>query len=153
MDRHGDPRFYGLLEELAELHSNKNHDYAISGDPFSNFRKSEAFGIPAWKGVLTRMSDKWSRIEQLSSGKEPKNESLRDSLIDNAVYSLIAILLLPEPEKTVNGSRVQLSYDEKRSELVSCHCGRQVTKLCGNGTICHMARNFGAVSQGDGASE
>lgn len=95
-DRHGDPRFYKLLDEIAELHSRKNHDYARTEDPLSNFRMSEGLGVPAWKGVLVRMSDKWSRIQQLSSGKEPKNESLRDSLIDNAVYSLICVLLLEE---------------------------------------------------------
>jgi hypothetical protein len=38
------------------------------------------------------MSDKWSRLQQLSSGKTPKNESMRDSLIDLAVYALICII-------------------------------------------------------------
>lgn len=94
--RHGDPRFYKLLEEIADLHSRKNHDYSRAEDPLSNFRMSEQLGIDAWKGVLVRMSDKWARIQQLANGKEPKNESLRDSLIDNAVYSLICVLLLEE---------------------------------------------------------
>lgn len=49
-----------------------------------------------WRGVLVRMSDKWSRIEQLSTGKTAKNESLRDSLIDLAVYALIDVLLLDD---------------------------------------------------------
>lgn len=91
--RHGDPRFYALLAEIAELHSAKNHDYASQAQPLSNFLKCEAFGVPAWKGVLIRMSDKWARLEQLTNGKTPKNESIRDSLIDNAVYSLICVLL------------------------------------------------------------
>jgi hypothetical protein len=42
------------------------------------------------------MTDKWSRIEELSKGKSPQNESLRDSLVDNAIYSLLAIVLLDE---------------------------------------------------------
>ena len=96
--RHGDPRFYKLLEEIADLHSRKNHDYAKSDEPLSNFRRAEAFGIEAWRGILIRMSDKWSRIEELSKGKQPKNESLRDSLIDNAVYSLLCVLLLEETQ-------------------------------------------------------
>lgn len=94
--RHGDPRFYVLLEEIAELHSRKNHDYSKSDEPLSNFHRSRAFGIEPWKGILIRMSDKWSRIEELSKGKTAKNESLRDSLIDNAVYSLLAVLLLED---------------------------------------------------------
>ncbi len=95
-ERHGDPRFYALLEEIAALHSRKNHDYAPSEEPLANFRMAEKLGVPPWKGVLVRMSDKWSRIQQLSNGKSPKNESLRDSLIDLAVYALIDVLLIEE---------------------------------------------------------
>jgi hypothetical protein len=91
--------FDKLLGEIKELHDKKNHDYAKDGDPLSNFRRAEAFGVPHWKGILVRLSDKWSRIEQLASGKVAKNESLRDSLMDNAIYSLLAILLLDEIAK------------------------------------------------------
>lgn len=95
-ERHGDPRFYRLLDEIAELHSRKNHDYARSDAPLSNFHKAEALGVEAWRGVLVRMSDKWSRLEQLAGGKTPKNESMRDTLIDLAVYALIDVLLLED---------------------------------------------------------
>lgn len=94
--RHGDPRFYRLLEEIAALHSTKSHDYTPEGDPLANFKRSERIGVPAWKGCLVRIGDKMGRIEQLASGKAPKNESLRDSLIDTAVYSLLCILLLDD---------------------------------------------------------
>ena len=40
-----------------------------------------------------------SRIEQLAGGKSPKHESLRDSLIDSAVYALLAVVLLDEQAK------------------------------------------------------
>jgi hypothetical protein len=95
-ERHGDPRFYQLLEEIAELHSRKNHDYAKTEEPLSNFTRSKALGVEPWRGVLVRMSDKWARIEQLASGKKAKNESMRDSLIDLAVYALIDVLLLED---------------------------------------------------------
>jgi hypothetical protein len=97
-ERHGDPRFYALLDEIAALHSRKNHDYAKTDEPLSNFHRSRALGVEPWRGVLVRMSDKWSRIEQLSSGKVAKNESLRDSLIDLAVYALIDVLLIEDAE-------------------------------------------------------
>jgi hypothetical protein len=90
------PAFAVLLEEIKALHDNKNHDYAEDGDPLSNLRECEAMGVPALTGVLVRLTDKWSRIKQLVRGKSPKNESLRDSLVDNAVYSLLAVLLLDE---------------------------------------------------------
>jgi len=96
----GHPRFYELLTEIAELHARKNHDYAKNADPLSNLRMCESFGIPAYKGVLVRLSDKWSRITELSK-KQAKvtNESMIDTLMDNAVYSLLAIILLEEGEK------------------------------------------------------
>lgn len=103
------PAFVKLLDEIKTLHENKNHDYAQDTDPLSNLRKSEAMGIPAWKGVLVRLTDKWSRIEQLANGKEPKNESLRDSLIDNAVYSLLCVLLLEESTSGPSGAGSSLS--------------------------------------------
>lgn len=94
--RHGDPRFYALLEEIGELHSRKSYDYTPEGDPLANFKRSEKLGVPAWKSCLIRMGDKQGRIEQLANGKDPQNESLRDSLIDNAVYSLLCVLLLED---------------------------------------------------------
>lgn len=96
MARRGHPRFYELITEICELHDKKNSDYAKDSDPLSNFRMAEGLGVAAWKGVLVRMSDKWSRIQQLSTGKTPQNESLRDSLVDLAVYALIDIILLEE---------------------------------------------------------
>lgn len=104
-EQHGDPRFYALLEELADLHARKNHDYAKSDEPLSNFTRSRALGVEPWRAVLIRMSDKWSRIEQLSGAKVPKNESMRDSLIDLAAYSLLSILLYEDEHRValVNG--------------------------------------------------
>jgi len=96
MERHGDPRFYQLVEEICELHSRKNFDYAKTEEPLSNFNRCQAFGVEPWRGVLVRMSDKYSRIEQLASGKKPKNESMRDTLVDLAVYSLLCVLLLED---------------------------------------------------------
>ena len=97
--QHGDQRFYALLNEIAELHSRKSYDYAPEDDPLANFKRSEKLGVPAWKSCLIRMGDKQGRIEQLANGKDPQNESLRDSLIDNAVYSLLAVLLLEDEKR------------------------------------------------------
>ncbi len=92
-DRHGDPRFYALLDELAALHSRKSHDYAPKDQPFANFTRARMLGVEPWRGVLVRMGDKFSRLEQLASGKDALNESMRDSLVDLAVYALICVLL------------------------------------------------------------
>ena len=93
----GHPGFYELLKKMADIHSRKNANYAKSSDPLSNFRMSRDLGIDPFKGCLIRMSDKWSRICQLSNGvTDLVGESLEDTLIDEAIYSLIAILLLRE---------------------------------------------------------
>jgi hypothetical protein len=97
LHRSRSPKFDALLDEIRTLHDSKNHDYAEDADPLSNLRRAERFGVPAWKGVLVRLSDKWSRLEQLAGGsKAPKHETIRDTLMDNAVYSLLAIILYDE---------------------------------------------------------
>ncbi len=97
----GHPRFYELLEEIADLHSRKNTDYATDEEPLSNLRACEKINIPAWKGVVVRLQDKWDRITKLCNKKEPavKDESLKDTFMDNAVYSLLAIILIEEEKK------------------------------------------------------
>jgi len=92
------PKFHKLLKQIGELHDKKNSDYAVDQDPFSNFRECEKFGIPAWKGVMVRMSDKFCRLCNLVD-KPAKNESFEDNALDLAVYSMILKLLREENEK------------------------------------------------------
>lgn len=96
------PKFHKLLEEIAKLHDMKNSDYATTKDPFSNFRECVNIGIPAWKGCLVRISDKWSRIKQLAN-KPPavKTENIIDTLKDMATYCLICVLLFEEENKSL----------------------------------------------------
>lgn len=107
--RAGHPRFYVLLEILAEIHKRKNMSYARDKEPLSNLHRSKSFGIKPSHGAMIRMSDKWSRIEEFVGGGKPDvtGEGLPDALLDNAVYSLISLLLLEE-ERHV---RYQLSDD------------------------------------------
>lgn len=95
---YGHPGFYKLLQEMAELHSRKNHDYAGSEQPLRNFYKCKDMGISPFIGIMVRLSDKWARLESfIVQGKlEVSEESIVDTLMDNAVYSLLAILLYKE---------------------------------------------------------
>ena len=93
-----------IFDELKELHKAKDNDYA-GGEPLSNFKKCEQFGIPAWKGCLIRLSDKYSRIISLISKDgqhKVTDESLEDTLKDLAVYSIITLALLKETKPTVD---------------------------------------------------
>lgn len=100
----GSPRFYELLEKIALTHAKKNADYAKKGDPLSNLKSSEKyFLVPAYIGTAIRMADKWERFTNLiRKGKEGpavKTESIKDTLEDLAVYSLLEIILIEESEK------------------------------------------------------
>lgn len=100
VDRKGHPRFYELLEEMGDLHSRKNANYTSGQDHFANIKESERFDVPAWKGTLIRMGDKWNRIISLARGqRDLVGESAKDTLMDLAVYSLICIILLEEKEE------------------------------------------------------
>lgn len=95
--RGGHPRFYKILEEMADLHSRKNSNYAQFHEPLSNLRECQKFGIKPTDGVITRMSDKWSRLGQLWGGKEDKvGESIKDTLMDLAIYSILLMILIEE---------------------------------------------------------
>ncbi len=99
--KYGHPMFYELLEQMADLHSRKNHDYAGEADPLSNLRECEKIGIPAWKGVIVRLQDKWKRLINfaLTDKLKVKDETIEDTLFDNAIYSLLCIILRREQKK------------------------------------------------------
>jgi len=95
---YGHPRFYEILKQMEELHSRKNHDYAGGSDPLKNLRACERLELRPFLGVMVRLQDKWSRLEEfIKSGQLlVKSESVIDTLIDNAVYSVLAIILYEE---------------------------------------------------------
>ena len=90
-------RFYELLYTMKILHDAKRHDYG-NEDVLANFKLSELAGIPAWKGCVVRMGDKFSRIMNYAKSESlaVKDEKIKDTLIDMANYSLIALILLEE---------------------------------------------------------
>lgn len=109
-------RFIELLKEMGELHARKNAGYAgDSPDPFLNFRQAEMMGVSAFKGCLIRISDKFSRVCSLS--KNPSNdkvgEAITDTLMDMAVYSLIAICLFEEQNQKKENINEGTIYTEK----------------------------------------
>lgn len=99
--QYGHPRFYEILKDMAELHSRKNHDYAGTSDPLKNLRACERLELEPFMGVMVRLQDKWSRLEEfVKSGKlMVKGEGVKDTLMDNAVYSILAVILYEEQER------------------------------------------------------
>jgi hypothetical protein len=111
----GSHEFYALVEQMILLHSAKSSDYdGLSGKlPFSNFRTSTELGIKPSMGVLIRMQDKWSRIKNLvkeDRDAKVRDETVEDTMMDQAVYSLIWIVL--HREETVNANDQKYSAAE-----------------------------------------
>lgn len=99
----GSPRFYELLEQMRDTHNRKNGDYATKENPLQNLLSSEKyFNVPAYLGTAIRLSDKWERFTNLIKKNfkaEVKNESIIDTLMDMAVYSLLEIILIEKELK------------------------------------------------------
>lgn len=92
----GSKKFYNALIEAALLHAQKQRDYGKTEDPFANVRASEEWGIPGWVGAMIRANDKVRRLQTFAETGTLANEGVRDSFIDLAVYSLIALVLYEE---------------------------------------------------------
>jgi hypothetical protein len=88
--------FMEVVEEIVAMHNKKQADYGRTGDPFANVRASADFGVDAWKGCMIRANDKMRRIQSFAIKGSLENESLEDSLLDLAVYSIIALVLRRE---------------------------------------------------------
>lgn len=89
-------RFHELLREMGELHDKKAKDYGRDEDPLANVRASEEWGMQPWVGVMVRLSDKVRRLQSFAKKGVLENESAYDSLMDIAVYALIAFVLMEQ---------------------------------------------------------
>ena len=92
----GDPRFFKILHEMAEVHVKKAADYGSDEDPLANLRASVSWGSPAWIGALMRLNDKIVRLQAFAKKGVLANESARDSMIDIAAYAILATILYDE---------------------------------------------------------
>jgi hypothetical protein len=94
----GSGAYLQLLDAMSKLHLDKNAGYGSKSDAWSNFRLSEAWGVPAYIGCLVRMSDKYQRLQNLII--DPTNEKVGENIVDTAMdlaaYALIFVCLWNE---------------------------------------------------------
>lgn len=88
--------FDSVCKEIIDLHEKKNKDY---GNSFES--SMDDFGITA---PLIRLGDKYSRLKSIckSGNIEVKDESVRDTLIDLAAYSIMTIEYLDNHDNKRN---------------------------------------------------
>lgn len=94
----GHPQFPFKLLKMLEVHSGKSNDYASDDSPFANIELCRRGGVKAWRGVIIRLGDKYSRLLNALSGKLFKYEGIEDAFIDNANYSIIGLIEYEEEE-------------------------------------------------------
>jgi len=84
-------KFHAALKRMADMHDKKSADYATSLNYYSNFeRAAVSAGVPEDAVFRTLIGIKLARLVELQgNGKTPKNESIEDSLLDLAVYSVL----------------------------------------------------------------
>lgn len=82
--------FKEFTDQLAETLLEKNQAY---GDSFT--KSVDKYGLSV---IGVRLSDKYNRIEHLITNHELKenDESLEDTLLDNAGYSILALKYLED---------------------------------------------------------
>lgn len=85
-------QFMDITNNMAKTYAAKNHDY---GNSFE--QSCDKFGIIA--GII-RMGDKINRLESLSKREaKVKDESIKDTLLDLASYSVMTLMWLNEANK------------------------------------------------------
>lgn len=106
--------------KMHDIMKQKNHDYSGSIDPFINFKSVEALGICSTEqGFMTRMMDKVCRITNFMQSGElhVKDESVEDTLMDLANYSLLLMLYIKmnkKPKATFEGMTIDELKDQMR---------------------------------------
>lgn len=108
-------KFKETTDLLVSIVSKKNQDYSVPDDAFANFRLCDTMGIcKTEEGIVVRMSDKFQRIVNLLHKENAvKDETINDSLLDLANYSLILYLYLQDQKLKEGGAWVTTEQCEK----------------------------------------
>ena len=88
-------------ERMTSVLVSKGDDYA-NEDRLSNFKMAGSIsGLDAKRNCLTLIATKVARLGVLLNGKTPKNEPIRDSILDLANYAALLDMIISEESKTV----------------------------------------------------
>lgn len=91
--------FLDLLDEIKALHTSKSADYGSEADPLANIRQGAEFvDIEPWRACMVRIADKVQRLRTYCRTGRLVHEGVRDTLLDLASYSLLAITLYEETQ-------------------------------------------------------
>jgi len=104
-------RFTAILTQIQETHDKKQADYGTDEDPFANVNAASEFGIDPLVGIMLRMNDKMTRLKSFVKKGNLVNESVEDSLLDLAVYAIIALVKYEEMPDSNPAVKVWREYN------------------------------------------
>lgn len=89
--------FEEITSKMKEILLKKGNDYA-NNDRLSNFKLAGSIcGLKAEQSCLSLIATKVARLGVLlNSDKEPNNESIQDSVLDLANYSILLSMILAD---------------------------------------------------------
>jgi len=95
--------FEAILAKMVETHRKKAKDYAGDGHPNQNFYDTAyQLGLTGGHSVEALIGTKQARLRVLlpahweDASAKPANEGVEDTLLDRAVYSVIALTIWNE---------------------------------------------------------
>ena len=103
--RYGHKKFYKILDELAELHSAKNNDYAENNRPLGNFERvahlidyynllNAPYPTKTKVAIFYMLKQFDCFMNAYGKGKKMKVEGLKERLRDIEVYTILIEILL-----------------------------------------------------------
>jgi hypothetical protein len=89
--------FEQALEEIKQLHLQKQKGYGRHNEPFWNVKSGADFlNLEWWKGCAMRMNDKMGRLSAVAHGSDLGDEGIEDAFLDLATYAIIGLVLFRE---------------------------------------------------------
>lgn len=129
--------FEAALVRMVETNRAKRADYTLDplGGSFWNFeRTADQVGTTRRMVVEMFIATKQARLQALlTSGREPQNEAIDDTVLDRAVYSVIALAMLQEGQ--VRPAQLALAPANDGVQCEYCSGGVSYDGTCRQG--CH----------------
>jgi hypothetical protein len=87
-------KFDEKVLQMRRILETKGQDYSPADDALCNFTD---FG---WRGIVVRLGDKYQRLKNFAKFTlcQPNHESVEDTLLDNANYSILALIVKEDEE-------------------------------------------------------
>ena len=144
------------FNKCLEISKAKNHDYAGINDPFRNFKNVSIINVDVAKGILVRIIDKISRINNLlDSEAMVRDEKITDTLLDLVNYSNILLVYVQhetngasEKSSETKSEEVALSVGDRDREVGSHNCPYCYPPKCSHAN-CVSKDSSGQLAQGD----